>query len=307
MIQRGRNWFLTINYKENDPLDDNFLLDYIKSESVKFTAFQLERGEEEGVLHHQVLICFKNARTFESVKNLFPNAHIEKVLGTLEQALEYVTKEETRVNDPLSYGELPEKGKRNDLAQIIEMINNGSKLSEIRETFPGQYLRYIKGIKSIYQEIKFEKFRNEFRKLHVCYIYGDTGIGKSRYVLDKYKFENVYRVTNYQNPFDSYSGEDVLAFEEFRQDISINQLLQYLDGYPLKLPARYEDKTACYTKVYFISNWPFEKQYKDLQATDSKTYQALCRRITLIGSLEEIKEKDIKTEIDNNKESEIIL
>ena len=61
-------------------------------------------------------------------------------------------------------------------------------------------------------------------------------------------------MTNYRASkgisFEGYHGQEVLVFEEFSGQIPIEDMLNYLDIYPLSLPARYNDKTACYTKVY---------------------------------------------------------
>ena len=53
--------------------------------------------------------------------------------------------------------------------------------------------------------------------------------------------------------------------EEFHSQIPISAMLNYLDIYPLTLPARYTDRTACYTKVYITSNISLEEQYRDIQ------------------------------------------
>ena len=34
----------------------------------------------------------------------------------------------------------------------------------------------------------------------------------------------------------------------------IDNMLKYLDGHPIELPSRYFNKTACYTRVYIITN-----------------------------------------------------
>ena len=57
-------------------------------------------------------------------------------------------------------------------------------------------------------------------------------------------------------------------------------MLNYLDIYPLTLPARYTDRTACYTKVYITSNIPLEEQYRDIQRAQMETWRAFLRRIT---------------------------
>ena len=95
---------------------------------------------------------------------------------------------------------------------------------------------------------------------------------------------SIYRVTNYRATrgisFDGYHGQDVLVFEEFSSQIPIEDMLNYLDIYPLTLPARYTDRIACYTKVYITSNIPLEEQYRDIQRVQMETWRAFLRRIT---------------------------
>ena len=56
-------------------------------------------------------------------------------------------------------------------------------------------------------------------------------------------------------------------------------MLNYLDIYPLHLPARYIDRVACYTKVYITSNIPLSEQYKAEQQSRPETWKAFLRRI----------------------------
>ena len=56
-------------------------------------------------------------------------------------------------------------------------------------------------------------------------------------------------------------------------------MLDYLDIYPLELPARYANKYACYETVYIISNWELEKQYSEVQTDSPETWKAFLRRI----------------------------
>ncbi len=288
MEKRYRNWLLTLNYKETEPPSNEDLQNQILQEEVKYFAFQLEQGEL-GTQHHQVFICYANGKTFESMKKLFPEAHIEEVRGTVQQASDYCTKSDTRVGETIIYGELPEKGKRSDLNDIFEMIHSGNSLSEVRQAFPSQYIRYSGNIKNVYQEEMVDRYKNQFRNLYVCYLSDTPGVGKTRYVMEKYGYENVYRITDYAHPFDSYFSEHVIIFEEFRSSLPIEDMLKYLEGYPLRLPARYENKIACYEIVYIISNWKFEQQYTNIQNEYPTTYQAFLRRIIVKGNLEEVK------------------
>ena len=56
-------------------------------------------------------------------------------------------------------------------------------------------------------------------------------------------------------------------------------MLNYLDVYPLSLPARYNDKVACYTKVYITSNISLNEQYKNIQTLRSETWRTFLRCI----------------------------
>lgn len=100
--------------------------------------------------------------------------------------------------------------------------------------------------------------------------------------MEKYGYENVFRVTNYDHPFDGYSGQDVMLFDEFRSSLPLSNMLCYLDGYPLMLPCRYANRVACYTKVYIISNIPLEKQYPNVQLEELASFEAFKRRLTSV-------------------------
>ena len=97
--------------------------------------------------------------------------------------------------------------------------------------------------------------------------------------MEGHGYSNVFRVTDYSHPFDAYSGQDVILFDEFRSSLLLADMLKYLDGYPLELPCRYLNKYACFTKVYIISNIPLAKQYTVAQMDNYETWLAFVRRI----------------------------
>ena len=43
-------------------------------------------------------------------------------------------------------------------------------------------------------------FADSWRDLTVTYIFGTTGVGKTRSVMDKFGYRNCYRVTDYKHP-----------------------------------------------------------------------------------------------------------
>ncbi|NLW77853.1 MAG: hypothetical protein GXY32_00360 [Ruminococcaceae bacterium] len=209
----------------------------------------MEIGLKEETPHYHLYIALKNSVYGRSVAELLGNSHVEKRLGTPEQARDYVfktgkwagdPKEDTRIEGKqYQYGKLPAgRGARSDLHLLKKMLLNGKSNAEIYEE-SAEYMRYSSSLDRIRQDLMMNKFRTTWRDLRVTYIFGATGTGKTRGVMEEYGYDKVYRVTDYNHPFDSYSGQDVIVFEEFRsgnKHIKISDMLNYLDGYPVALP-----------------------------------------------------------------------
>ncbi|MCL2061151.1 MAG: Rep family protein [Firmicutes bacterium] len=178
---------------------------------------------------------------------------------------------------------------------ILELVNKQISWGEFIKRKPKR-IHMIGNIKTAHDLlIRENKFDNNFRKLDVTYIYGQTAKGKTRSIMERYGYKNVYRVTKYDHTaFDQYIGQDVVVFEEFRSSFKIEDMLNYLDGYPLMLPSRYNDKEACYTKVYIVTNWVLEQQYKNVQTEHPTTWQAFNRRIHKVFNFDRNPELNLK-------------
>lgn len=287
---QSRKWQLTIN----NPTEKGFTHERIRAEldSLKSVVYWCMADEigENGTYHTHIYIQGKGAMRFSTIKKRFDSAHIEMAKGTALQNREYVSKSgkwekdkkhETCVDGTFEeWGEMPveRQGARNDLADLHAMVKEGLSDYDILEQMPEAMLQLDK-IQLTRQVIVQEKYKNSWRDLTCVYIYGDTGTGKTRSVMEKYGYGNVFRVTDYFHPFDNYRGQDVIIFEEFRSGFRIADMLNYLDGYPLELPCRYANKYACYTKVYIISNIPLSEQYRN---QPQESFNAFLRRINYV-------------------------
>lgn len=250
-----------------------------------------EIGLQEHTPHTHVFFAAKtSAIRFSTVKGLFPTAHIEPAQGSSEENRAYVQKSGKWANDEKAdtsvpgtfeeQGELPVEhpGERTDIAILYQYIKDGLSNFEIMEQNP-DYLLNLEKIERARQAIREQQYREIFRQLETVYVWGPTGVGKTRSVMERYSYAGVYRVTDYAHPFDAYQGEDVLLLDEYSSNFKIRDLLNYLDGYPLTLPARYSNRVACYTKVYIVSNLCLSRQYPDEQYNSPATFAALLRRI----------------------------
>lgn len=289
---QSRKWQLTINNPQEKQLTHEEIKRLI--EGFKSIQYYCLSDEIARTHHTHVYLLFNNPVRFSTIKNRFEKAHIEKAYGTSIQNRDYVFKEGKWINDKKNetnlsdtheeWGEIPQErqGARNDCAELYEMVSEGRSNYEILEENP-DFIKQIERIDRVRQIVQEEKFKDVFRHLEVEYIYGDTGSGKTRGVMEEYGYANVYRVTNYRNPFDQYHGQDVIVFEEFLSSLPISQMLLYLDGYPVMLPCRYADKVACYTKVYILSNADLRDQYSDIQNNYPDTWKAFLRRINNVS------------------------
>lgn len=249
-----------------------------------------EVGGTEHTFHTHVYIVRGSGIRATRIAKLFPFVHRDIAHGTSQENKDYVfkqgkwlntEKETTNIKDSHEeWGEMPieRPGARNDLADLYDMIKDGYTDSEILAVDPS-YLKYIDKIERVRQTLLSDENKERWRDLDVTYIWGVTGTGKTRTVMEKYGYSKVYRVTDYDHPFDGYKGQDVIVFDEFRSSLQMTQMLDYLDGYPVELRARYCNKQACFTKAYIISNIDLRDQYPTIQREDDKTWQAFLRRI----------------------------
>lgn len=101
--KKAANYILTINNPEYSL--EELAMRLRMNDKVKAFAGQLEKGEN-GTPHIQLFIQFVNQTWFNSVKLLFPTAHIEQAANAFK-SWEYCTKEETRVEGPVTHGPMP--------------------------------------------------------------------------------------------------------------------------------------------------------------------------------------------------------
>lgn len=257
--------------------------------TLQYACVAKEIGKNGTPHLHGYLNCYSRVR-FSTIKKLFPEAHIEVAKGGPKSNRDYIRKSgkwkdtekaETSVEGSfIEWGKMPvKKGKRKELEELYQLVKEGYKISEILE-YNNDYIQYIATINTLRTTLLIDEYKGKRRlNLEVIYISGATGTGKTRGVLDKWGDENVYRVTDYQHPFDGYECQAILAFDEFRSSLKISDMLNYCDVYPIQLPARYSNRYSCYTSVYIISNWDLEEQYKEVQTESPETWQAFLRRI----------------------------
>jgi len=290
---QSRKWVLTINNPLEIGLNHNVITEILMQFAPAYFCLSDETATT-GTYHTHIFIYSHSPIRFSTLKNRLPTAHIEQAYGSAIQNKNYILKSGKWENDEKSetiiegtffeYGVLPTEKTEAvpKMNKLIENIRAGKNTSEIIDDTPNFAFR-IRDIDILRQTLLSEKYTTENRNLTVSYIFGASGAGKTRGIYQAHNPHDVCRITNYRTgrgiSFDGYNGQSVLVFEEFHSQIPIEDMLNFLDIYPLYLPARYNDRIACYETVYITSNVPLIEQYKTIQQKKPETWQAFLRRI----------------------------
>lgn len=252
---------------------------------------QLEEGEEKnsegrGYKHWQLYVEHASPIRFSTLKRKLPSAHLDKRKGSKQQALAYVTKKETRVEDepPIEIGVIEtvdEQGKRSDLSEIrAAILEEGATHDEVMLSFPNAP-RHARFVQELISARDRTKHKQKLREVRTEYWWGDPGAGKTARVFEETNgLEDTYRVTSYKHPFDGYEGESTLVLDEFAGKMQLDVLLNLLDRYPMVLPARYADKQAAFSRVIIVSNLAPWELY---MGAAPKRRLALARRLTEVA------------------------
>lgn len=306
-----RTWFLTVSAHEKDGVP-TVSADQVESAFREIDpnadwVFQLERGEsggDQGYLHYQgcLLLSRSKPRRRQDVVRVLKahgisDAHLEKT-RRVGAATQYCSKSETRQAGPwwssenfhqssIQKAKASGSGAVGDRMLLADAVDAGMTPQEIALDDQLRLLLTPSNrsfVEQIWTAQKAKKWSSEDREVEVTFIWGPTGVGKTRSVRETVPPEKLYSATlSGRDPFGKYAFEPVLLLDEFRGDFPLAELLQLLDRYPVQLDRRYENSWAAWTRVFICSNWPLEDLYRDCPAADRA---ALRRRINKIIHME---------------------
>jgi len=210
----------------------------IKDDNERYTPesdyeiYQIEQCPDTGRLHAQGFVMFGRARNLLQMRRLLPKAHWEFAKGSAAQCKAYCTKDNTRVRGPYEFME--KQTKLRPLEAIGKQIISGKPLAEIAEESPDIYIRSYRGM----QSLAALKYTQRTTKPFVKWIYGPTGVGKTRSVVDYCLLKDLkFYMKNPSNKWwDGYSQEHVVILDDVRGDaMKFHEWLRLLDWYPLLL------------------------------------------------------------------------
>ena len=274
---QNRSWMLTIPA-------ESVSKEELEKKLASYTYIgQMEKGEKSDYLHWQIYIENKNPIKFSTLKKKFPKAHLEVRHSSKKACYDYVTKSKSAIpNSGVKNGDISideTDSPKVSVEAAVSLMERGMRVNEVLVQYPSLWrsMAYLERAQAIIDENNYSLSERDIR---VEYIYGLPGTGKTSWIYKTHGFDQVYRVTNYKNPFDDYNGQPVLVLDEFYDSMSLDLLLNVLDRWPFKMPARYNDKWAAYTKVYIISNRKLKDQYGYELYDEPQRAKSFYRRIS---------------------------
>lgn len=219
--------------------------------------------------------------------------HVEERRGTQEEAIGYCSKceescmkEEWRVHGLRVPGTMTvitgtpstsNQGHRADLEGFMEEAEEGSTMPELRRSQTHVCAKYHKFCEAYVADVQ-RSIIPAWREITVNVYWGHTGMGKTRRVY--YEHPDVYKV----DPaailwWDGYVGQDVVLIDDFDGWIPIGNMLNILDGYPLRLPVKGGFCYAAWQTVFITANTSPEEWYHERPLRQGHL-NALLRRLT---------------------------
>lgn len=275
-MSRCRAWCFTINNPDDVGAPQQW--------PYKYLVYQLEKGES-GTPHLQGFVHMPNPMRLTGMKKLDARAHWLPAKGSALQNKEYCTKE-PRIDGPFEFGELPEQGKRNDLADLKKSLDEGKTLKQISEDHFSHFLRYSRGIEK-YMLLKTDPRNWEMKVKVLC---GATGVGKSRYCYEKYPDAYWKTKSNGSNNWwDGYTNQSVVVVDEYYGWFSWDFILRLLDRYPMSVETKGGAVQFVARKIIFTSNQHPRDWYPNMVAKYAwgadPCVNPLERRITKIKEI----------------------
>ena len=278
-------------------------------EHVAYLLGQEEKGHgETNYVHYQVYLVLKEKKRLTWLKkHIHQTAHWEKKRGTIAEAVDYVTKEDTRVPDGIhiEIGERPIEGHEAATAQaaanrirekddvqieaqtILDRLNKGEFIAW-RE-IPVD-IQMKSGFLMAYNKATRDMVGPEREDLKIITIIGPPGCGKSYAISKLFPGAGRWIKGNNGNWFCNCKSE-VMVFEEFSGQIDLQSMLKYLDPYPLALEVKGGTEPAMYRLVIITSNTPIDAWYtaadefRDRVGDPTAITTAKRRRIDALGAL----------------------
>lgn len=269
MADQVRSFVFTMHNWTEDSLQA--ILNTFKD--ARYIIIGKEWGKSGQTKHLQGFIQLNKRITLKKIGGMFP-WHVEKTMGTPEQAMLYCKKE----GDFIEVGTLSsaETGSRNTESRwrvIVDMAKNG-QFQLIEEQYPSEYLRCLRNLHMVRVEA-MSPLSNEKKCL---WLWGKPGTGKSRFAFD---YDNMAYAKMANKWWDGYKDQKTIVLDDIGKDHRVlgYHLKRWTDRYPVIMEIKGTAIPCQYDTFIITSNYTID----DIWDSDQEMAEAIKRRFTVIN------------------------
>ena len=273
--ERSRDFVFTLNnYTEKDCL----LLGTLPP-GMKYLYYGYELGKLNKTPHLQGWFYFTSNKTFSACKKYFKKLlghsriHLDIKRGSDERNLQYCSKE----GKTIELGVRPQQGTRTDLSTVRERLKQGERYKELIDTMDNLNIQTLRGIQIL--SPLYQKKRST--PPQVFWIYGSTGLGKTRMVYDRFGIENIYSKDLNTTFWENYDQEKVLMIDDFRGQIKYSELLKITDRYPYTVNVKGSSGQLNSPFIFITSCSPPDKVYKNIGEDIGQLFRRINKVINI--------------------------
>lgn len=264
----ARRFQLTLNEVEKYPI----LLEYLTNlATLKYLLSCEEEAPTTGHKHIHIFIAFEKPIRL-SIKKCC-GAHIEKCLGSVKQNIDYIRKD-GKILDEI--GEVPrERGGCHTVADLTTIENP--------EEIQWNEYNTWKAIQS--EKANDIKITDWYKPdIKVTYIWGDSGVGKSKYARDKCIEEGIDTVNIVKHSGDFWIGvgnAKCAIYDDFRpSDMKPSEFINFIDYNKHTLNIKGGSKQNEYTRIFITS--VIDPQYMYSGMVSDEPRKQWMRRMEII-------------------------
>jgi len=253
------------NYNDGD-------IEWLKRLECNVMTCSKEVGES-GTPHLQFSITFKRSYSLAALKKLHNGVHWE--IQDCKQDNNYCRKRDSELI--IDRDERKKKGARTDIDVCKEVVKETLSMKEVVQSATS-----VQGVRIAELWLKYNEPKRPLQEIEIHWRYGSTGLGKTRWIWEKYGVENVYTPTSYKW-WEGYDGHKIVLIDEFRGDwCKFGELLRLTDRYPYTVETKGGSRQIQAT-IWYITSCKHPSLVYNADGFDaSEKVDQLLRRIKTI-------------------------
>lgn len=246
------------------------MIDWQEWDKLSYIVLGLETCPTTGRKHLQGYAEAHDQITLNTLKAFAPLAHFEERKGTAEEAAIYCKKE----GDYFEKGSIKEQGKRNDIAEVKNLMSKGHGMAHIiSNTNSYQALSFATKALPFY-----ERKREWVPTVH--WFFGPSGTGKTStaYTDAIAKYGTVHIQNAASGWWQGYDAHEAVIIDEVRAGSALGfvTLLSLLDRYPCTIECKGGSRQFLAREIWLTS--PFHPSH--MYSRGEEEVRQLLRRLT---------------------------